>query len=46
LEAAKEAGCIEDLVLTEGTNGAAMALCRSVGGIAAEPVTTMFTFDV
>jgi aminoglycoside 6'-N-acetyltransferase I len=46
LEVAKEAGCTEAWVLTGRDNSAAMALCKSTGGIEAEKDAVMFTFEL
>jgi ribosomal protein S18 acetylase RimI-like enzyme len=44
LNEGKQSGCAEAWVLTERENTAAMALYKSTGGVAARPVTIMFTF--
>lgn len=46
MDEAKLLGCKEAWVLTERRNDAAMAFCKSTGGIEGEPDTVMFTFEL
>lgn len=42
----RQIGCAQAWVLTDGDNGAAMAVYRGVGGVEEPRASTMFTFDL